>query len=273
MAAARTEEAERFFERNAEEIAELAARFVTYITPVDAFAIRRWLKGFAPEDMALALKLLQRVKYYGPADVSAVVHQLTAQIEAEGWAQDNCYFLAFGAPGKSGALILRHLRTALNMRGDRYNNRFLTPSEVVDIYMQDVRLVFTDDFVGTGTHVLTYWGETLAQVLPPHAEIALLLIAGFIPAVQRIEQETGWSLYVGQELADSHRLFHAENALFTGTEKEGLYKYCEMADSENPGGWGNTQATLVFHHGIPNNTIPLIRCTNGRFYPLFKRAF
>ena len=72
-------------------------------------------------------------------------------------------------------------------------------------------------------------------------------------------------------LEESDRVFSSENDIFTEGEKETLRRYCDGTGMDNPSGYGDCQAKVVFHYRTPNNTISILGAENANWRGIFPR--
>ena len=133
-------------------------------------------------------------------------------------------------------------------------------------------LVFLDDFSGTGDHLVEWWQsvEPLVRPVGGAVVVALLVLGG--PARPRLEQFAAHVLSV-DELHEDDNVFSETRRDFDSVEKERLLVYCRSTGCAEHliRGYGSSGLLLVFKHGCPNNSLPILWCGSEIWQALFKR--
>ena len=146
------------------------------------------------------------------------------------------------------------------------------------------RLVFIDDFAGTG--------QTLVQGLQRNLDllrfansrgvrIVLIALAGFGQSRDYIQDfvkrnSLDADVYFCDELGPEDKAFAEASSVFTDAAE--LNRAKQVAESKGiilekkyPLGYKDTQALIVFYLGCPNNSLPILWSQNSSWSPLFPR--
>ena len=259
--------------------------------------MRTWLAQFGGAfEQRQAMQLLRHVRFYSGLEIRSRFGDAHQRITA-GWTRqiprgssyfDDVLVVPLDNPGKSGW---------------QYGNVYVVENRihkqnVVDKSNLATRLastrrairgvVFVDDFVGTGDNAI----EHLSALSEPVRErlrradlaVSLVLVAGFKEGIERLEawlaaQDLPIDVYPQEMLEDKDRAFHSESRFFEDTSErlaaQRLFTTLgERISSDNPLGWKDSQALVVFETNVPNNTLPHLWAErNGRrpWIPLFPR--
>lgn len=263
---------EAFLEAHNEEIARLETKFSSYITSIGRNEIRIWLKQFG-EHVDTGLKLLQSLDFYAPRriirDFRTAHKQFLEIINTS--SLDGVTFFPFGRAGKSGSSLIYHYKTANTLSVARCRYHF---SEITSLFgeeeLEEHKLVFVDDFIGTGNQAIETW-DSLRQIpFPRESQSFLLTLVAFDTAIQRVEENTALRVITPRILSEEDRVFSPTNTTFSDAEKSILREHCENV-GHWPTGYGDCQTLIVFHYRIPNNAISILRSETSDWKPLFPR--
>lgn len=263
---------EEFFEANDTQIRDLSVKFTGYTVQIDHLAIRRWLRQFDLNDMALGLKLLEYIDYHSPDRMIRECTLLQNQINAlpEGFNLGNSYFAGFSRAGHSSGIMLERYRLANNFASPRYDEHFIYLSSLSLFFnKRNAKFFFIEDFAGTGDSTIQLWNE-IRDFVPNPDNVYLLLCVTHDEARRRIASDTPLTIIPNKVLFNADKILSPQNTFFSNDEKNKLRAYCEKAGSE-PLGYGDSQSNVVFFYRAPNNIISILRANNNNWKGLFLR--
>jgi hypothetical protein len=203
----------------------------------------------------------------------------TALNGLEGWSRNptnrigRWRFVPYSASaGESGDSMLHKFRVANNLSGNNFNELFIYRSDIViqRLGFEDT-VVLVDDFVGTGNQVCQAWDSGFSEILAEVGRVYLIVVAAREEAVRRIADATGLSVVTHITLHPSDNFFAEECTHFTEQEKNKILRYCKRADKSAPKGYGDCGLLVVFGHGVPNNSIPVLHRRGEHWNELFRR--
>jgi hypothetical protein len=250
--------------------------FPGYRITITEQRIDRWINQFQRRDRDLAARLLDAVDFITTEQTSgafrSVLNMLPGWNINEGERTGRWRFVAFSSSaGESGDTMLHRFRLANGMAGRRYNPLFVYRRDLLQEELgPNDSVVFVDDFSGSGNQVCNNWPE-IAELLPGAPNIYLALIATTATAQTRIAQETDITVAPQYVLGDGDNIFSDSCTHFTEAEKEIILQYCRRVDRDNPRGFGDCGLLIVFAHNCPNNSIPILHRSAGRWEGLFRR--
>lgn len=269
-------------------------------------SIGRWMSNF-PDDEGkfLAAWIADHLLFYSERDVQALLRcayfERLRQLTADGWQRlagesalavecrwrtrfqdtENATLVCPGgadAPASSGNVMVRALRQ-LGLVDDHRQAR----PEALPTMLRTGRwrrLFIVDDIVGTGSQAVRYYRETQSFCPELRATIATLvrdyhLDCTFVSAVATLTglaklRESGICAIAGEVLGPE---WDVQQASF--------WRECSMPDAlarlraiaARGGvcvhGFGGMSLTVCFHHGVPNNTTPLLTANHASWSPLF----
>jgi hypothetical protein len=254
--------------------------FGSFRTPINRNAIEEWLQQFDTRDQDLAARILDAVLYF---EISAIASNFRAVLKSMvGWNIDpkkrkgRWFFVAMsGSAGESGDTMLREFRRANGLTSRNYNNLFITRSDIVRQQLTNAdTIVFIDDFSGTGKQVCDFWNDpeyAFGELTAGVGTVYLILVAATTQAKSKIATETPIEVINAHSLTSRDDIFSDSCTHFTTAEKATVLGYTSFVDKRNPKGWGDCGLLVVFSHGCPNNSIPILHKTTGRWTALFPR--
>jgi hypothetical protein len=248
--------------------------FSGYRHSISSREIENWLGQFDRADVDLAARLLDCVEFVSHDQIITAYKSILTSLT--GWhanvkkRQGKWRFVAFsGSAGESGDSMLHLFRRANNLSHRKYSELFIYRSDLLSAHLKaEDKVVFVDDFSGTGDQVCEAWGETL-ELLPGNPTVILSLVRVRNRARKRIQLETDISVHPYLELQDRDNIFSQKCKYFSETEKNAIHKYCLRADKKNPKGYSDCGLVLVFAHKCPNNSIPILHSNSRKWRGLF----
>jgi hypothetical protein len=202
-------------------------------------------------------------------------------------------FLAIGNPSESGAHLLYYFRQVNKLPKKNFIH-FIDIFEDINTNLQVKagikRLVFIDDFSGSGSQSRTFYKNNIKKILKENSsvEIWLLLTTITEDALTNLEENTTFHhIDSVLHLDKSFKCFEEDSRYFVesnlcseismGNSKSMCSKrdMCPP-DAEYPGeynslGFESSQLLLSFEHNTPNNTLPIFWHEGDNWTPIFKR--
>jgi hypothetical protein len=232
--------------------------------------ILRWLSQFADEDVALAVKSLEHVRYYDAARVRAMTRQLVRIVRDEFRRTESrrIVFVPVGDVGSSAGVVARVLSDL--REGPRCRVVAMRDLGGLDPKTVSV-IVLVDAFSGTGKQLAEWWEvvEPLVRPMGAAVVVGLLVLNGKArPKIQGFAR-----LLCVDELLEDADVLSAACQTFDGDEKEALLDYCKNTgtDAEFVRGYGECGLLVAFKHGCPNNSLPILWWDSKSWRQLFKR--
>ena len=252
--------------------------FSGYHDPIDEHAVRSWIAQFDFAHIDLAARILDSVQFYPAADIGAQLRHSLINLPA--WplnpesADPRWRLVPFSSsPGESGDSMLHLLRRSASLSGKAHSPLFIYRSELLRERLRPTdNVVFVDDFAGTGEQAVDAWNGTFSELLPEPPNTYLLLAAATERAIAKIQTSTPLRVATGVRLGPSEDLFSADCTHFTIAEKDAIISYNKRADRKRPRGYGDCGTVVVFAHGAPNNSIPILHSSSHRWQGLFRRT-
>jgi hypothetical protein len=264
-------------------------RFGSYRDAITHVTIESWLNQFDTGDQDLAARVLDVVDFYSQSQIYAAFRETLAALP--GWHESsskrtgNWRFAAMSSSaGESGDAMLHHFRIANKLDSKRFDELFVSRSELFRQPMlpegnprklgEDDVVVLLDDFSGTGDQVCNAWNDpatSFGALLTGVGKIYLILVAASKAARQRISKETALCPMPAHELHESDSVFSDQCRHFTKPDQVRLLHYGQIADKNNPKGYGGCGFVVVFQHRPPNNSIPILHADHSKWTGLFPR--
>ncbi len=250
--------------------------FTSYRHQITEERLQRWIDQFSVKDRDLAARVLDCVDFINHEQMSAGFRMLLSGID--GWSPDATVrrgtwrFVAYSSSaGESGDEMLHKFRVANNLASKKFNELFIYKSDLMraKLGLKDT-VVFVDDFSGTGKQICESWLE-LQELLPGEPRAFLFLVAASEKAIKRVNNETGISCIPHFTMKDRDNIFSERCSFFNSSDRDNLLKYCLKADKKQPKGFGDCGYVVVFSHSCPNNTIPVLHASHGKWEGLFRR--
>jgi hypothetical protein len=234
--------------------------------------ITRWIAQFRNNDIQLAIKILQEIKYYSTENIRAMVHGLVGltyhhfpQID-----RDKIFFIPVGFSFEGSSIIARALRDEI---GNERRIKQMADLEKLEAGTFDV-LVFIDDFSGTGNTLKSWWDNVETLVLPRNVPFAIALLVLNHRAREIIEQFAG--IICVDELDENRNVVSPNSRSFTAMEKQKIIDYCRLTGCAEKYllGYGECGLLIAFKHQCPNNSLPILwhTCEQAQWEGLFKRS-
>ncbi len=252
-------------------------RYAGYRVYVSRARINQWLGQFQNHHRDVAARILDAIEFFREDHLAGAYRAILGRLP--GWSkkaserQGRWRFVAFSTrAGESGDRMLHAFRTATGLGAARFNDLFIHRSDLLrEELTADDTVVFVDDFAGTGNQAVSAWNESLGELLPQRPRIFLVLVVATDAAIQQIGGQTGMTVKTFRRFRAHDNVFAGECTHFSGAEKASVLHYCNIADAANPRGYGACGVLLVFAHGCPNNSLPILHSKRPAFRGLFPR--
>lgn len=270
--------------------------------------IERWLDNFVrnpnseQSEREHALYLLSQFVYFGLKEVRELLralfrdhyrypiveefrkaHEDTTDLAAiQTYVRnelDATRFLGMGNPAESGTHLLYYFRQVNRLP----KSAFLTELELVDrrydaadAKLSDPtigRLVFIDDFCGSGAQAKAYSSKLLgllrdiAERSETSLRISYLVLVATEEGIASVREDTDFdNVSAVFELDGSYKCL-GDNARQFASPPDGIdrqvahklaLEYGSLLWPEHPMGYKNSQLLMGFHHNVPDNSLPIL---------------
>lgn len=292
-------------------IENLAERFHKYESQtgdlVSQHLISEWLLQFAPEDISLAIQLLQHVRFW---DRQAIVSALSSSINLLPSRTRRSQWLALGGPTTSSHHI-QYFLLDVQKNLDTHSMEVLESAENVEA---NVPLVLYEDNIGSGKQPLTvlqqWFGVPDRQWLVPErhvsalssrarrsfrsCEVIFLFLTGWrsgldlllrqAPKLLRHKRATGHVIaptdlsvfdpaaliFESRQRADAARIAFEAAGIKAIDDKRRRWGPTKSADRIL--GYGNRGGVTVFYYNVPTTTVTALwKGCKDTWAPLFPR--
>lgn len=279
------------------EIVDLVSTWPLYKSkPVTENDVRFWLDQFKTRrEERLMFRILQDLTFYNRATVRAKMNEAFDLIVRD-MAKRGVTWT--GKRGKRDDILVSYLDQSPAKSGTRYATLFVEENKIVQsnavsrprildtlAQRENIQaLIFVDDIIGTGGSVT----DNVRKLLDEQRELLefknlhvyIVAVCGFLGSQERTEQELRnlgleASVRICDPLGDENKCFSTVSKLYSAKEREeAMYvakKYGSALVSQNPLGYGDCQAAIVFEDNCPNNTLPILWAKGSNWKPLFPR--
>jgi hypothetical protein len=254
---------------------------------VSADEVRVWASQFGGlDEQRLMLKLLHRLRDQGFFDQERLMfalgqlHRMVRQkareqrfeihLSSASHLAQNVYITHGDKVGESGSALVRSYRNQ-----NKIPERFCgLPEKIFAAIGKNVNtraiVVCIDDFIGSGYSATTQINNLiprLAHHVPNWHDRVLFIyatIVGFEQGIRFIEEHTerGIAVISFKVLTEQDKAFSPDNTIFeTAEDRRIAYTIAHstglVLQKDNPLGWEDSQALVVFPDNVPNNTLPI----------------
>ncbi len=271
-------------------------------SPLTMERVRTWLKQFTtPEEQTLALLILKNLIYRNSAQIESSLRQALKEAALH-FEPTNTFDISYdwrsvlantkplrsgrffffappildslATPGKSGEIIARLLHS--NFGIDRSYLTYCTDR----ILPEDEYLLIVDDGSFTGTQisdVLTACGDLMRR----HSRGGIVLSIAHEDAITHLNKNfPDVKIFCGELLTQRDNFEQVckawvVNKIWPHAHIDPYTVYINIAQragmSDSMAGWGKLGLMVVYEHGIPDNTLPLLWERSNNWEPLFER--
>ena len=233
--------------------------------------IVRWLAQFSKKSRPVAAKSLEVLTYFSTSNIRKMTSELVDCVYQEypSVSKKHIYFVPIGGAGAGSQVIARVLRGIAKVPA----GCVVTMLDVEGIAAEQMKVVvLVEDFSGTGKQIDEWWPVVEGIFLPKNADIVLGLLVINYRARTRLAPVFKRILAVA-DLERQHDVFDAKCTKFSRAEKNALLAACRSTgcSSRFLKGFGDSGLLVVFKHGCPNNSLPILWYSQGAWHNLFQR--
>lgn len=252
------------------DIDEAASRFGDH-EGVDEARVLEWLGQFDDDHLAVAAKILGKIRYYGAAAIRALTRQLVLMVRDEHPTEplNRIVFVPVGPPGGGAMTVARVLRQLNEARG----TRILTMADIESVDADQMSIVvLINDFSGTGTELKEWWYMVEPLIASKDAKTVIAVLVMNAGAREELEEITRDVLSV-DELGSEENVLAAASTVFAEEERTVLLEYCQRTGCSERyvRGFGECGLLVAFKHFCPNNSLPFLWYDADSWRPIFKR--
>jgi hypothetical protein len=256
--------------------------------------VRSWLQQFATDhERRLIFKILQHTTLYSDDAIRSKLRTahgiinrgLVQTLEAGRRKRADIVVSYLDGPAKSGAWLAKLYAD----ENEIYSSNVVERSKLCAYLAGEERtqaLVFIDDFVGTGDSVSDYFKELKSeageQLNREDLRIFFVALTGFSAGIEKIDDvlkqlDLPVKFHVCDPLSDADKCFADDSHVFITPEERSdaadvAFRYGGRLVRNAPLGYGDSQATIVFSHNCPNNSLPILWAETKEWKPLFRRV-
>lgn len=256
--------------------------------------VRAWLEQFdSVEEQRAMFTLLQGLRYYSNEymrgkmkEVHSIVERGLPPLSVSPNRRRRSDILVsyLDSPAKSGSQFARLYASEASI----YHRNVVEKGQLVEELREreDIRrLVFIDDFVGSGGTVTSYIGDLADKiadlVLEKDIRVFLIVLVAFHEGWGRVEDlldtlpfhvSSAYCVLLDETdqcFSETSQIFPDEaqrELALTVARRQGI-----RLEKQIPLGYGDFGLAVVFEHNCPNNSLPILWSESSTWRPLFKR--
>ncbi len=233
--------------------------------------IARWVAQFEDADVRLAIKVLEKIRYYSGGDIRRMLRDLVRSVYEglTGIPRNKIFFVPVGDIFQGAAILARGLRDTEGVRREQIKMML----ELQKLPNEDIgAIVFVEDFSGSGNTLMTWWTNVESFILPKMAPVVIALLVLNAQARPRVE-EIANKVVIVDELNENQNVLSPASNLFEADEKETLLAYCGKTGCTETylRGFESCGLLVAFKHLCPNDSLPLLWHDSRGWRSLFKR--
>lgn len=237
--------------------------------------IKEWSVQFGEQNQQLVLKILKNIKYYSGATMRQMVEVLVELVCSHLQLRDRSkmLFVPIGEPYEGSTIMARALRGSRGIRPHQIKHQ--TELAIVPQKPNIDAIVLLDVFSGTGSHIFDWW-TNMETLLLPWAHKSVRLILGILSmnykALKALKNIPADKLHVSY-LDIRHNVLSEKSKTFLSAEKKLIRKFCNKTKCRPEYLYGKGQCGLlvVFKHGCPNNSLPILWYKSDQWTNIFLR--
>lgn len=237
--------------------------------------IRRWSAQFGGNNQQLVLKILRNIQYYSGTTIRQMVEELVESVcrHLQLTSREKILFVPIGEPFDASSIMARALSGCKGIRPTQIKHQ----RDLADIPKKPTirAIVLLDIFSGTGEQINDWWTSTETLLLP-WADKSVRLILGILvlnhEAVRTLKVVPVDKLHISY-LSKKYNVLSGKSKAFLTAEKNLIKKFCKKTgcSSEYLYGRGKCGLLVVFRHGCPNNSLPILWYKSDRWKNIFLR--
>ncbi|MGE5416705.1 MAG: AAA family ATPase [Acidobacteriota bacterium] len=276
-----------------DEILNVSHRWVYRGNHISADEVRLWLKQFGDNrNQRVMFKILSQLKFFDADSIRNHMHQAHGIVKRgyiqeikEGKRKKEEVLVSYlDGPAKSGAQCAKIYADENKI----YSKNVVEKAKLYDALQSNDKikaLVFIDDFLGTGRTAIEHFtslAEELGELLVQRP-IYFIALCGFedaknslIEAIENLGLDV--NVHVLNILDNSYKCFSDDSRIYPDvTERQKAKQMAktkgEMLEKNNPLGFGDCEAAIVFEYNCPNNSLPILWKAQKGWAPLFLRQY
>ena len=290
----RQEEEERVKDEELLEFCENISHFHYRGKATEIASVRRWLDQFNTlQDQRLMFKFLSNVKFYDETLVRVKMREMMGIVE-RGMEGERI----IGRERLHRGIVISTLDSSAAKGGYSYCRLFADERNILaanamplGIGLEQVlnekrtqRLLIIDDFAGSGQTLMKGLDRAMPFLRLANMKgipIILSAVVGFAHARAHIEEyianhKLDAKVHFCDTLGSEHQVFSDDSTIFPDPRERARAKQIvegisARTASNNPMGYDDTQAAIVFYGSCPNNTLPILWSSGDDWIPLFLR--
>lgn len=253
--------------------------------------VRAWLEQFGDNfNQRLIFDLLKSLKFYSNNLIRTKLKEIYGIITRNlivkiGSRKVNNILISYiDKPGKSGAAYAKLFADENKIYADFVISKNSILEKITNTSNVDA-LIFVDDFIGTGNSSSSYFAqidkEIWKTIKAKNVSVFFLTICGFQNGKKYLQdfvsaKEIPLEIYVCDELDDAYKVFSETSQIIKDERiRNKCFNICYPIGSrlvkDNPLGYGDCQALVVFENSCPNNSLPILWSVTKEWRPLFPR--
>jgi hypothetical protein len=230
-----------------------------------------WVSRFDDADVDLAIKILERTRYYSGAVIRGMVVDLVRLIHRHlhGVRRDRIYYVPVGHAGGGAAIIARALVQVPGVLQERV--KLMVELEAIP-KAEIGAIVFIDDFSGSGQTLSDWWTNVEMMIRPLGVPIVIGLLV--LNNMARAKIETfATALLPVEELQEENNVLSPQSVDFQQPEKESILEYCRGTGCGPflERGYAGCGLLVAFRHLCPDNSLPILWYDSEHWGRLFNR--
>lgn len=285
-----------------EEIIQLISNWGQYLSrPITEDKVRAWLNQFKENtEQRLMFRILKHLKFYNGDNLRTKMKEAHGIIVRGGISLRR--YETGNQRRKRADILVSYLEDNPSKSGCSYAKIFADENQIYtkniiergklaqtltdQTRMEKIQcLVFVDDFIGTGGSACQYFEELANEcgelLRNPNLIVFFISVSGFHEAKIRLETKLyelnfNVKVHICDPLDESDKVFSDQSKIFSKSSdleraKNVAYEYGRNLVNNNPLGYGDCQAAVIFADACPNNTLPILWSDAKKWIPLFKR--
>lgn len=254
-------------------------------------AFGQWRNQFPPEFRAIASDIVLKIarRYYtGAEKYYRSIQFLIRQSNIPQGA--TVTFCKWEGLGKSGPRVAHTLKNQAGWKVARFEVDLSMPNYMwPKLTVEEAQwFILADDFVGSGETLARLWRPKTAPIRQlldryPRSRMRILIVQGFSKGLTEVQKVIGSfrdkvRLVPADVLSEEDRCFHPTSKILpVASQRELFRRFClDIANKKFLAlpsrfhlGYDAMGALAVFYDTVPNNTIPVLWCSQGSWQPLF----
>ncbi|WP_288446088.1 hypothetical protein [uncultured Chryseobacterium sp.] len=246
--------------------------------------IIQWLENFDGPDVPFAIDILRIFEYISFPEFMFRLDSLLKELLKKIPKEDKIIIFPYGKIGKSGTLVTYPLRNTSAFKRREANILLTHDFKYIKDSEQYKHIIFLDDFIGSGkTFCDEFEGSGVKDWILKNNIEKIYLLSAIIMNEGKKKIEGNYSkIKIVSEVR--HKLFDENFSPYKAFSKNTYKSVKNIVNKYGkkiivnrppnqflPFGYGNSESTIAFFHGTPNNTISLIWGKTKEWKALYPR--